>query len=44
MDSGYVKLRTNKEKLWEHGNTGQFWKETLGGPHFLSTHLEFLKV
>ena len=26
----YVKLGTSKETLSEHGNTGQFWKGTLG--------------
>ena len=27
MESRYVKLGTNKEKPWEHGNTGQFERE-----------------
>ena len=33
--SRYAKQGTKKEKLWEHGNTGQFWKGTgtsLGEP------------
>ena len=28
MVSRYVKQGTNKQKLWEHGSTGQFWRET----------------
>ena len=39
MVSKFIKRGTNKEKLWEHGNIGQFWQGTreqgppLGDPH-----------
>ena len=35
MVGRYVKQGTNKEKVWEHGNTKQVWKGTrtpLGDP------------
>ena len=28
MVSKFIKRGTNKENVWEHGNTGQFWKGT----------------
>ena len=28
MASKIIKRGTNKDKVWEHGNIGQFWKGT----------------
>ena len=49
MVSKFIKRGKNKAKVWEHGNTGQFWMGTreqgppspLGDPHIASLSLCF---